>query len=80
MRRTRCLIGNMRPICLHAQGPVALHQSGKLAEAESAYLHILEAKPDHGQAQRLLGVLRHQQGRHAEALDLIDGALNANRG
>ena len=26
----------------------------------------------HVHAQRLLGILRHQQGRHAEALDLID--------
>jgi predicted O-linked N-acetylglucosamine transferase (SPINDLY family) len=57
---------------------IALHQSGKLAEAEPLYLHILRAEPDHAHAQRLLGVLRHQQWRHAEALDFIDGALDAN--
>jgi protein O-GlcNAc transferase len=57
---------------------VALHQGGELTEAESSYLQILEVKPDHVHAQRLLGILRHQQGRHAEALDLIDGALNVN--
>lgn len=57
---------------------VALHQSGRLAEAASSYSHILKTKPDHGQAQRLLGILRYQQGRHAEALDLIDGALSAD--
>ena len=57
---------------------VSLHQVGKLAEAACSYLQILEAKPDHVHAQRLLGVLRHQQGRHAEALDLIDAMLKAN--
>ncbi|MGH6920585.1 MAG: tetratricopeptide repeat protein [Geminicoccaceae bacterium] len=57
---------------------VALHQSGKLGAAESAYLRILAAEPAHGHAQRLLGVLRHQQGRHAEALALIDGALSVD--
>lgn len=57
---------------------VALHQKGKLAEAESTYLRLLEASPNQGHALRLLGILRYQQGRHAEALELIDRALSAN--
>ena len=57
---------------------VAFHQRGELARAESEYLRVLVAKPGHGQTQRLLGILRHQQGRHAEALGWIDGALNSN--
>ena len=31
---------------------VALHQSGKLAEAASLYLRILKIKPDYWHAQR----------------------------
>ena len=79
MRRTPCRIGDIRPICCRCSKKRLLStKAGSSRTAESSYLHILEAKPDHGHAQRLLGILRHQQGRHAEALDLIDGALNAD--
>jgi protein O-GlcNAc transferase len=53
---------------------VALQQAGNLAQAEPLYLRILQVQPDHFDAQHMLGVLRHQQGRHAEALDLIGAA------
>ena len=53
------------------------HQDGKLAEAERFYREILNRKPNHYEARHLLGVLRFQQGRHREALDLIAAALRA---
>jgi tetratricopeptide (TPR) repeat protein len=57
---------------------VALHRGGKLAEAEGQYRELLRAQPDHFDAQHLLGILKHQQQRNAEALQLIGGALRGN--
>jgi predicted O-linked N-acetylglucosamine transferase (SPINDLY family) len=57
---------------------VKFHQLGMLADAEKFYAAILQAKPDHFDALRLLGVLRQQQGNNAEALRLTGEALKAN--
>ena len=56
---------------------VSHHQMGQIAEAESAYRQVLNAKPDHVEALHLFGVLRFQQGRNDEALKLIGEALRA---
>src|SRR3954464_15844878 len=53
---------------------LALHQAGKLAEAEPVYRQILTANPDHGDALHLLGVLYHQAGHSAQGLELIQRA------
>lgn len=53
----------------------ALHQSGRLAEAEPLYLDVLRAAPGEFTALLLLGILRSQQGRNAEALELLTAAL-----
>ena len=55
---------------------VALHQAGRIAEAEPIYLAILRDVPRHFDALHLLGVVRQQQGRHAEAIELIGEALS----
>src|SRR5439155_16489602 len=57
---------------------VALHQARQFAAAEATYLRILEIEPGYTHAQRLLGILCHQQGRHAAALGLIDSAIRGN--
>ena len=54
---------------------VALHRSGRLAEAERLYLQVLDARPDDFTARHFLGVLRAQGGRMEEALADIDAAL-----
>src|SRR5215472_15253543 len=54
---------------------IALHQAGRLEDAESIYLAILEAQPSDFDAMHLLGVVRHQQGRDQEALELIGAVL-----
>lgn len=54
-----------------------LHEQGRLDEAEKIYRAILDEKPEHYDAQHLLGVIRHQQGRNVEALRLIGAALKA---
>lgn len=53
----------------------ALHQAGRLAEAEPLYRAVLDAEPARFDALHLLGVLRQQQGRSAEAAELIAAAL-----
>jgi tetratricopeptide (TPR) repeat protein len=59
---------------------LALHQRGRLAEAEQIYTSILSAEPDQLDALHLLGALKHQQGQFTEALRLIARALQINPG
>ena len=54
---------------------VELHRRGQGLAAEPIYLELLAAEPGHPDALHYLGLLRHQQGRDAEALDLIGQAL-----
>jgi tetratricopeptide (TPR) repeat protein len=57
-----------------AQG-LALHQTGRLADAERNYNQILTLWPDHFDARHLLGVVFLQRRRHADALRQFDLAL-----
>lgn len=57
---------------------VAAHQRGELAQAERLYLQLLQTAPDAFAPRHLLGVIRAQQGRNAEALDMIGHALRIN--
>ena len=52
-----------------------LHQRGQIADAERCYRQILNVRRDHAEARHFLGILRFQQGRGAEALELIGAAL-----
>jgi predicted O-linked N-acetylglucosamine transferase (SPINDLY family) len=54
---------------------IAFHQSNRLAEAERCYRQILNATPNNAEARHFFGILRFQQGRSREALDLIAAAL-----
>ena len=54
---------------------VALHQAGRLVEAEKNYLQILKVQPNHFDSLHLLGVIYHQRGNLAEAVRQIDVAL-----
>jgi predicted O-linked N-acetylglucosamine transferase (SPINDLY family) len=57
------------------QQAVALHQQGRLAEAELLYQEVLRQAPGEVNALHLLAVLRQQQGRAAEALPLFEQVL-----
>jgi protein O-GlcNAc transferase len=59
---------------------VALHQQGRLDDAEPFYRAALGRNPDELNALHLLGVLRQQQGRAEEALALIGRVLAAAPG
>src|ERR1700722_8734332 len=54
---------------------VGCQGEGRWREAETLYGRILKVRPRHFDALHLLGVLREQQGRSAEALGLIASAL-----
>ena len=54
---------------------LARHHAGDLAGAEQRYRVLLGEQPLHADALHLLGVLLHQTGRHAEALDFITRSL-----
>jgi protein O-GlcNAc transferase len=57
---------------------VALHQAGRLLEAEPLYRRVLEAQPRHFDSLHLLGVIHYQQRQYREAVRLIDAALAIN--
>src|ERR1700688_2355654 len=59
---------------------LALHQAGRLAEAEKIYRQILAVDPDQFDSRHLLGFIFHQRGDSAQALHYIDLALQKNPG
>lgn len=54
---------------------MALHQQGRLAEAESAYRDVLREAPHHFDALHLLGVVAVQAGRAQRGAELIARAI-----
>jgi len=60
-----------------AQG-MALHQQGKLGEAERIYREILLTQPNHFDALHLLGVIALQTRRTERAVELISKAVRLN--
>jgi predicted O-linked N-acetylglucosamine transferase (SPINDLY family) len=60
------------------QEAIQLQQQGKLDRAALLYQKILGSLPDHFDAKHLLGIVRAQQGRNPEALELIGAALKIN--
>ncbi len=58
----------------------ALHDQGRLVEAEPLCRAVIDAQPGHFDARHLLGVIRLQQGRHEEAAALIAEALKVKPG
>ena len=54
---------------------LALRQRGQLADAERILRNILVSEPGQRDAQHLLGLICHQQGRHVEALQLVGAVL-----
>ena len=57
---------------------VAHHQAGRLGEAEQLYTRILSTDPSNFDALHLLGVIAHQQGHPARAVELISMAVSIN--
>lgn len=64
---------------LYRQG-LALHQQRKLMEAQALYEQVLQVCPQHASALHLLGVIAHENGDSAQALDLIGRAIARDGG
>jgi tetratricopeptide (TPR) repeat protein len=60
------------------QDAVALHQQGRLREAEKLYARVLKAAPDNFDALHLLGLVKAQAGQMGEAFRLMSAALKIN--
>jgi tetratricopeptide (TPR) repeat protein len=54
---------------------MVLHQSGKLDSAAQLYREVLRHEQDSADALHLLGVIQHQKGDHAQAIELICKAI-----
>jgi tetratricopeptide (TPR) repeat protein len=54
---------------------LALHQQGRVAEAEPLYAAILAVRPDHFDALHMLGIIKLARGQLGEALRLIASAM-----
>jgi tetratricopeptide (TPR) repeat protein len=57
---------------------LALHQQGRLDEAEKLYARVLKLQRDNFDALHLLGVLNHQRGKAGEAYRLLAAALKVD--
>lgn len=57
---------------------VALHQAGRLRDAETLYRKVLAARPDYPEALHFFGVLAHQDGAQLEAMQRIQRAIEIN--
>jgi protein O-GlcNAc transferase len=60
------------------QQAIALHQKGRLADAERLYQQALAQEPGAFGPHYYLGVIRMQQGRLGEALPFLEAALKLN--
>lgn len=54
---------------------IAAHRARRIDEAQAGYVRVLTANPDQPDALHFLGVLRHQRGDTARALEFIRRAL-----
>ena len=57
---------------------IALHQQGKLGQAEVIYRQFLEIEPRSADALHLLGVIAFQTGSHQSSVEMIDRAIEIN--
>lgn len=60
------------------QQALALHQQGKLRDAEKLYARVLKAAPGHFDALHLLGLVKAQSGQMGEAYRLMASAVRIN--
>src|SRR5258706_1953289 len=64
--------------CRHGRKPNGC-DGGRLDQAESLVRKIVRKRPNDVDAQRMIGFLCNQTGRHAEAVDHFDVVLRLNR-
>ncbi len=60
------------------QSAIALHQQGRLAEAEAQYKAILQVQPHHVDALQLLATIAAQKQSYVAAVELFDHVIEIN--
>lgn len=55
---------------------IALHKSGRLDEAEAAYVRVLQAESENPDALHYLGLVLHQRGESHRGADLVSRAID----
>jgi tetratricopeptide (TPR) repeat protein len=68
-------ISPVGPALPSVDAALVLHRQGALAAAARAYQDLLAVDPEHADALHLLGVLAHQRGDSAQAVELIHRAI-----
>ncbi len=58
---------------------IELQKAGNLFEAERTYQQVMAKDPNNADAHHLLAVLRNSQGKHREALNLVNIAISIGR-
>jgi len=71
-------LGSIAPAIPSLQDALALHQQGRLDQAELIYRQLLENEPTNADALHLLGVIAHQTGHHIVATEMIGRAIEIN--
>ncbi len=66
------------PVAASLSAALALHQQGKLEQADVLYQRILQTQPSHFDALQLSATIAGQQGRAADAVVLFERALKIN--
>ena len=77
VRRKRPDSDRQLDVALRLRQAMDAHRQNKFAEAERAYVPILDAAPDCFEALHFLGLAYLQQNKLPEALDLVSRALKA---
>lgn len=70
--------GQWVPVPQAMEQAVRLHQQGRILKAEVIYQQIIQAQPNHADAQHLLGVIYHQTGKQDLAHTHISRAISLN--
>jgi predicted O-linked N-acetylglucosamine transferase (SPINDLY family) len=65
---------------LKLQQASALHQQGRLSDAERLYRDVLAQAPEQADALHFLGILEAQRGRYKPAIELIGRSIALNPG
>jgi predicted O-linked N-acetylglucosamine transferase (SPINDLY family) len=71
-------VNNQGPLDIQLQRALALHQAGRLEEAQFLYEQILFVQPRHFDALHLSGVLASNANDPQRALDFLDRALDVD--
>jgi tetratricopeptide (TPR) repeat protein len=78
-QRAGSFLRSHQPAAEAFQKAIACHGQGRLSEAERYYQAVLAIDDRHFPSVHGLGVIRLQQGRHADAAPIFGRAINLNR-